>query len=41
VRESNSAARRLYEALGFEVAGTRPGYYDNPTEAGIVMRIFS
>jgi polysaccharide biosynthesis protein PslH len=41
VRESNSAARRLYEALGFEVAGSRPGYYENPTEAGIVMRIFS
>lgn len=41
VRESNGAARRLYEALGFEVAGSRPGYYENPPEAGIVMRIFS
>jgi hypothetical protein len=27
--------------LGFEVAGSRPGYYENPNEAGIVMRIFS
>ncbi len=41
VRESNDAARRLYEGLGFEVAGSRPGYYENPPEAGIVMRIFS
>ncbi|MGD0437958.1 MAG: GNAT family N-acetyltransferase [Bryobacteraceae bacterium] len=41
VRESNTAARRLYERLGFEVIGTRPGYYENPPETGIVMRIFS
>jgi len=41
VRESNIAARRLYEALGFKPVGTRPGYYENPTETGIVMRIFS
>ncbi len=41
VRESNTPARRLYERLGFETAGSRPGYYDNPTETGIVMRIFS
>jgi ribosomal protein S18 acetylase RimI-like enzyme len=41
VRESNAAARRLYERLGFQAVGTRPGYYENPPEAGIVMRIFS
>lgn len=41
VRESNSAARRLYEHLGFEMVGTRPGYYENPNEPGIVMRIYS
>jgi len=41
VRESNSAARALYQGLGFEVAGSRPGYYENPPETGIVMRIFS
>jgi ribosomal protein S18 acetylase RimI-like enzyme len=41
VRESNAAARRLYEGLGFEIAGRRPGYYENPNETGIVMRIFS
>jgi ribosomal protein S18 acetylase RimI-like enzyme len=41
VRESNAAARRLYQQLGFEEVGARPGYYENPPEAGIVMRIFS
>ena len=41
VRESNTGARRLYERLGFEAVGARPGYYENPPEAGIVMRIFS
>jgi len=41
VRESNLAARRLYEGLGFEAVGERPAYYDNPPETGIVMRILS
>jgi polysaccharide biosynthesis protein PslH len=41
VRESNAAARRLYEGLGFEAVGERPAYYDNPPETGIVMRILS
>ena len=41
VRESNIAAQRLYERLGFRAIGRRPGYYENPTETGIVMRIFS
>ncbi|HYL36302.1 MAG TPA: GNAT family N-acetyltransferase [Bryobacteraceae bacterium] len=41
VRESNLAARRLYEGLGFQAVGARPGYYENPPETGIVMRIFS
>jgi ribosomal protein S18 acetylase RimI-like enzyme/glycosyltransferase involved in cell wall biosynthesis len=41
VRESNMTARRLYEALGFQTVGARPGYYENPPETGIVMRIFS
>jgi ribosomal-protein-alanine N-acetyltransferase len=41
VRESNSAARSLYERVGFEPIGSRPGYYENPPEAGIVMRIYS
>lgn len=41
VRESNLAARRLYEQLGFQLAGSRPSYYDDPPETGIVMRIYS
>jgi polysaccharide biosynthesis protein PslH len=41
VRESNGAARRLYEGLGFQAIGERPAYYDNPSETGIVMRILS
>ena len=41
VRQSNAAARRLYEGLGFQTVGERPAYYDNPTETGIVMRILS
>lgn len=41
VRESNAAARRLYEGLGFQAIGERPAYYDNPSETGIVMRILS
>jgi len=41
VRESNAPARRLYEGLGFQAVGERPAYYDNPPEAGIVMRILS
>jgi polysaccharide biosynthesis protein PslH len=41
VRESNAAARRLYEGLGFQAVGERPAYYDNPRETGIVMRILS
>lgn len=41
VRESNAAARQLYTRLGFQVVGTRPQYYENPIETGIVMRIFS
>ncbi|MDG1011798.1 MAG: GNAT family N-acetyltransferase [Luminiphilus sp.] len=27
VRQSNQAARKLYESLGFEVTGRRPNYY--------------
>lgn len=30
VRESNVAARGLYEKLGFRQTGRRPGYYVNP-----------
>ncbi len=41
VRESNAAAIRLYQALGFRPGGRRERYYENPPEAGIVMRFLS
>ena len=41
VRESNAAALRLYETLGFQIAGRRPAYYHDPPEAAIVMKFVS
>ena len=41
VRESNQRAIHLYQKLGFALAGKRPGYYQNPAEAAIVMTFFS
>ena len=41
VRESNLAAFNLYKACGFQEAGRRPSYYDNPAESGIVMKLIS
>lgn len=38
VRESNHAARALYERLGFSQVGRRRGYYKNPREDALVMR---
>jgi ribosomal-protein-alanine N-acetyltransferase len=37
VRESNHAARKLYEKYGFQAVGTRPGYYDQPKEDAVIM----
>ncbi|MCR5306504.1 MAG: ribosomal protein S18-alanine N-acetyltransferase [Oscillospiraceae bacterium] len=37
VRESNLAARRLYESLGFRQNGFRPRYYHDPEEAAVLM----
>ncbi len=37
VRESNLAARRLYERFGFEVRGVRPGYYRDPVEDALIL----
>ena len=37
VRESNSAARSLYAALGFIEEHRRPEYYANPTEAAVIL----
>ena len=37
VRESNDAARTLYESLGFVQNGYRPRYYSEPEEAAVLM----
>jgi ribosomal-protein-alanine acetyltransferase len=38
VRESNRAARALYETNGFEAVGRRRGYYRSPVEDALVLR---
>lgn len=37
VRESNSGARRLYEALGFAEVARRAHYYRRPVEDAVVL----
>jgi tRNA threonylcarbamoyl adenosine modification protein YeaZ/ribosomal-protein-alanine acetyltransferase len=37
VRQSNDAARALYEGLGFHVEGVRRDYYQNPREDALVL----
>lgn len=39
VRESNRAARALYEKLGFKTQGGRKSYYTNPQEGAILYRL--
>jgi ribosomal-protein-alanine N-acetyltransferase len=39
VRESNTAARTLYQSAGFEQAGRRKSYYTNPSEDAILYRL--
>lgn len=39
VRESNHAARALYERWAFKESGRRPGYYAQPQEDAIVYRL--
>ncbi len=38
VRESNAAARTLYEMAGFEQTGRRKSYYTNPLEDAVLYR---
>lgn len=38
VRESNAAARALYERHGFRVVGRREAYYRSPEEDALVMK---
>jgi [ribosomal protein S18]-alanine N-acetyltransferase len=37
VRRSNAAALKLYERLGFSVAGVRKNYYANPVEDALIL----
>jgi len=39
VRESNAAARNLYQKFGFKKISRRNAYYQNPEESGIVMQL--
>ena len=38
VRDSNIAARRFYERLGFKPAGRRRRYYDHPASDAVLLR---
>ena len=37
VRASNDGARRLYERMGFYVAGVRRNYYSEPVEDALIL----
>ena len=39
VRESNTAAINFYEKHGFAAELTRPNFYANPSENGVIMRL--
>ncbi len=39
VRVSNTAARSLYEKLGFETLGIRKDFYEKPTEDAVIMTL--
>jgi [ribosomal protein S18]-alanine N-acetyltransferase len=39
VRKSNSAAKKLYESIGFLVTGTRQGYYSDDGEDALTMTL--
>lgn len=38
VRISNEPAKQLYQKLGFEIVGKRPGYYEKPREDALILR---
>ena len=39
VRSANASAVALYEKLGFELVGRRKGYYRDPTDDALLMRL--
>lgn len=41
VRESNKKAIRLYEKMGFEKLGIRPGFYERPKEDAWIMTVIT
>ena|ERR1700727_1759016 len=40
VRESNLAARALYQKLAFVEAGRRKNYYENPPEDALILQFY-
>lgn len=40
VRAGNCVAIALYESLGFQKMGVRPGFYENPKEDAIIMNAY-
>ncbi len=38
VRDSNEAAKTLYQKLGFDEVGVRKNYYRNPRENALILR---
>ncbi len=39
VRESNTAAKKLYRKFGFEVTGRRKDYFKKPEEDALIMKL--
>ena len=39
VRQSNTAAIKLYEKMNYRICSTRKDYYDNPTEDAYIMTV--
>jgi len=39
VREGNHSAQGFYRFLGFREEGRRPGYYADPAEDAVLMRL--
>ena len=37
VRESNTAAKKLYEMMGFSIIGSRKNYYHSPQEDALIL----
>lgn len=40
VRESNAAARKVYERCGFVSGGVRPDYYEDTHEGAVIMWLY-